>query len=166
MQKLFLTFFYSGCAKKASGTCGTIAALLPAFFILKYLGSSTLFLLSILIFLLSIRIIDDYENKTGTHDDKHIVIDEVAGVFLACAIASSSENSIINFIIAFILFRFFDITKPSIIGKVDKKIKGGLGVMLDDMLAGLFAGLLTAVIYGFLTRFNLLIWDMNLKDLF
>lgn len=67
---------------------------------------------------------------------------------------------------AFVLFRLFDITKPSIIGKIDKKVKGGLGVMLDDMLAGLFAGLLSTVIYGFLLKFNLVFWDINLKDLF
>ncbi|MCW1562579.1 phosphatidylglycerophosphatase A, partial [Campylobacter jejuni] len=77
------------------------------FFILKYLGINTLFLLSILIFVASIRVIDDYEKKTGIHDDKHIVIDEVAGVFLACAIAASVENSIVNFILAFVLFRLF-----------------------------------------------------------
>ncbi|MCH5335893.1 MAG: phosphatidylglycerophosphatase A, partial [Campylobacter sp.] len=90
MQKLFLTFFYSGCAKRAPGTFGTLAALIPAFFILKYLGVQTLFLLSILIFLVSIRIIDDYEKKSGIHDDKHIVIDEVAGVFLALAICGET----------------------------------------------------------------------------
>lgn len=166
MQKFFLTFFYSGCVKKASGTFGTIAALIPAFFILKYLSITTLFLLSILIFIISIRIIDDYEKKTKIHDDKHIVIDEVAGVFLACAIAANGANSLCNFLMAFVFFRIFDITKPSIIGKIDKKIKGGLGVMLDDMLAGLFAGLLSAVIYGILLKFNLVFWDINLKELF
>lgn len=166
MQKLFLTFFYSGCVKKASGTCGTLAALIPAFFILKYLSTSTLFLLSVLIFILSIRIIDEYENKTKIHDDKHIVIDEVAGVFLALAIACSGANTLLCFFLAFVFFRFFDITKPSVIGRVDKKIKGGLGVMLDDMLAGLFAGILTAVLYGFLLKFELVAWDINLNDLF
>ncbi|TKX31513.1 phosphatidylglycerophosphatase A family protein [Campylobacter estrildidarum] len=166
MQKFFLTFCYSGCSPKAPGTFGTLAALIPAFFILKYLENTTLFLLSFLIFIASIRIIDDYEKKTGIHDDKHIVIDEVAGVFLACAIAASSANSLLNFLTAFIFFRFFDITKPSIIGKIDKKVKGGLGVMLDDMLAGLFAGLLSAVIYGILLQFNLVTWDINLKNLF
>ncbi|MCR2088230.1 phosphatidylglycerophosphatase A, partial [Campylobacter upsaliensis] len=84
----------------------------------------------------------------------------------ACAIAASAENSLLNFVLAFIFFRFFDITKPSIIGKIDKKVKGGLGVMLDDMLAGLFAGLLCAVIYGFLLKFNLIAWDISLKALF
>ncbi|KAA6227247.1 MULTISPECIES: phosphatidylglycerophosphatase A [unclassified Campylobacter] len=166
MQRLFLTFFYSGAINFAPGTFGTIVALIPAFFILKYLGIQTLFLLSILIFVVSIKIIDDYEKKTKKHDDKHIVIDEVAGVFLACSIAASTSNSILNFILAFVFFRLFDITKPSIIGRVDKGVKGGLGVMLDDMLAGLFAGLLTAVIYGFLLKFDLLLWDLNLKDIF
>ncbi|MCW1870326.1 phosphatidylglycerophosphatase A, partial [Campylobacter jejuni] len=52
---MIFNFFYSGSIKKASGTFGTIAALIPAFFILKYLGINTLFLLSILIFVASIR---------------------------------------------------------------------------------------------------------------
>ncbi|MBZ7953810.1 phosphatidylglycerophosphatase A [Campylobacter sp. W0018] len=166
MQKIFLTFFYSGCIPKASGTFGTIAALIPAFFILRYLGNTTLILLSFLIFLISIRVIDNYEKSTGIHDDKHIVIDEVAGVFLACAIAANTSNSLLNFIMAFIFFRLFDITKPSIIGRIDKKVKGGLGVMLDDMVAGLFAGLLSAVIYGILIKFDLLFWDKKLIYLF
>lgn len=148
MQKLFLTFFIQG-VQKSTGDFWNFSSFNSCFFILKYLGITTLFLLSILIFIASIRVIDDYERKTGIHDDKHIVIDEVAGVFLACAIAASGANSLLNFFMAFVFFRIFDITKPSIIGKIDKKTKGGLGVMLDDMLAGLFAGLLSAVIYGF-----------------
>lgn len=163
MQKLFLTFFYSGCAKRTPGTFGTLAALIPAFFILKYLGVQTLFLLSILIFLVSIRIIDDYEKKSGIHDDKHIVIDEVAGVFLALAICG---ETLFTFLLSFVMFRIFDIKKPSIIGKIDKKVKGGLGVMLDDIAAGTFAGLFCAVVYGFLLRFELLAWDIKLVDLF
>lgn len=165
MQRLFLTFFYSGSTKFAPGTFGTLAAMIPAFFVLKYLGVATLILLSILLFIASIRVIDDYEKTTGIHDDKHIVIDEVAGVFLACGIACGSEISLVNFVLAFVFFRIFDITKPSIIGKIDKKVKGGLGVMLDDMLAGFFAGLLCAVIYGFLLKFNLVAWDIKFENL-
>ena len=166
MQKLFLTFFYSGSVKTAPGTFGSLIALIPAFFVLKYLSVLTLFLLSILIFVFSIKIIDEYEKKTQIHDSKHIVIDEVAGVFLACAISASASNSLLCFALSFVFFRLFDITKPSIIGRVDKNVKGGLGVMLDDMLAGLFAGLLVSVIYGALLKFELLFWDINLKDLF
>lgn len=166
MQKLFLTFFYSGLCKFAPGTCGTAAALIPAFLVLRFLSVETLFLLSFLIFFISIKIIDDYERKTQTHDSSHIVIDEVAGLFLTASLIAWVSNSLFSLVLAFFLFRFFDIAKPSIIGKVDKKIRGGLGVMGDDMLAGLFAGLLGAIIYGIGLKFELLGWDIALKELF
>lgn len=145
MRKLFLTFFYSGLSPLAPGTCGSIAALLPAYIVLFYLGPTTLFLLSILLFVVAIKPINEYEKETNKHDDKSIVIDEVAGVFLACAISGAN---IYTFFLSFVFFRVFDITKPSVIGKVDKKCKGGLGVMGDDMLAGLFAGLLSSICHG------------------
>ena len=166
MQKLFLTFFYSGLSPLAPGTCGTAAALIPAFLILRYLSVETLFLLAFLIFFVSIKIIDDYERKTATHDSSHIVIDEVAGLFLSASIVAWASNSLFALVLAFFLFRFFDITKPSIIGKVDKGVKGGLGVMGDDMLAGLFSGLLGAVIYGLGLKFKLLSWDIALSEFF
>lgn len=143
--KLYLTFFYSGLSPVASGTVGAIAALPFAYLLLIYAEKMTLLLLSLAIFIMSIKTIDEYEQTHG-HDPKEIVIDEVCGVFLA--IGLSYNNEIWHFILAFVLFRFFDITKPSIIGRVDKNIKGGLGVMLDDLLAGFFAGLLCLVIQG------------------
>ena len=166
MQKFYLTFFYSGLSKFAPGTCGTAAALVPAFLVLRYLSVETLFLLSMLIFCVSIKIIDDYERSTHTHDSSHIVIDEVAGLFLTASLIAWVSNSLFSLMLAFVLFRFFDITKPSIIGKVDKKVSGGLGVMGDDMLAGLFAGLLGAIIYGVGLKFELLSWDIELSKLF
>ncbi len=165
MQKLYLSFFYVGLSPFAPGTCGTAAALIPAFFVLKYLSVETLFLLSFLIFLASIKVIDDYEKSTQSHDSSLIVIDEVAGLFLSASIIAWASNSAFSLILAFFLFRFFDIAKPSIIGRVDKNVKGGLGVMGDDMLAGLFAGLLGAIIYGLGLKFGLLGWDIGLKEL-
>lgn len=166
MQKLFLTFFYSGCVKFAPGTCGTLAALIPAFLVLRFLSVESLFLLSLLLFVVAIKIIDDYEQKTQTHDSSHIVIDEVAGLFLSASLIAWVSNSLFSLVLSFVLFRLFDITKPSIIGKVDKKVKGGLGVMGDDMFAGLFAGLLGAIIYGIGLKFGLLSWDIKLDELF
>lgn len=166
MQKLYLTFFYSGLSPFAPGTCGTVAALVPAFLILRFISVETLFLLAFLIFFVSIKIIDDYERKSRTHDSSHIVIDEVAGLFLTASIIAWVSNSLFSLVLAFFLFRFFDIAKPSIIGRVDKNVSGGLGVMGDDMLAGLFAGLLGAVIYGIGLKFSLLGWDIKLDELF
>lgn len=147
MQKLFLTFFYIGLLKPAPGTWGSIAGAIVAFAILHFLGGQTLFLASILLFLASINIINDYEKKIGIHDSSHIVIDEVAGVWLAISISGSTYVSII---LSVVFFRLLDITKPSIIGRIDKNVKGGLGVMGDDMAAGAFAGLLSATATYFL----------------
>lgn len=168
MQKFFLTFCYSGLSPFAPGTCGSAAALIPAFLILYFLGASgasTLFLLSILLFLISIKIIDDYEKKLGKHDASEIVIDEVAGVFLTAAFTAWAHNSLFALVLAFVLFRAFDIAKPSIIGRIDREVGGGLGVMGDDMLAGLFAGLLGAIILGVMLKFELLGWDIMIESL-
>lgn len=150
LTKLYLTFFYSGLSPVASGTVGSIVALPFAYLALLYANKSTLILLSIAIFIASIKIIDEYE-KTHEHDAKEIVIDEVCGVFLAIGI--SFNNEWWHFVLAFLFFRFFDITKPSIIGKVDKRLKGGLGVMLDDLLAGFFAGLLCLIFQGIYLKY-------------
>ncbi|ANE35498.1 phosphatidylglycerophosphatase A [Campylobacter iguaniorum] len=150
MQKLFLTFFGVGLLKPAPGTWGSIAGAVIALPILFYIGDQTLFMASILLFLASIKIINDYESKTNEHDQSHIIIDEVAGVWLAMAISGASWTQII---LSIAFFRLLDITKPSIIGRIDKNVKGGLGVMGDDMVAGLFAGLLSAISYKLITSF-------------
>ena len=157
MQKLFVTFFCVGLLKPAPGTWGSIAGAIVALPILIFFGVNTLFLASCLLFVISISIINDYEKKCGSHDNSEIVIDEVAGIWITLSIAGSvGEIFSINFspiiegfngiswlgvILSVIYFRIFDIWKPSIIGRVDKSVKGGLGVMSDDILAGFFAGI-------------------------
>ena len=141
MRKLFLTFFYSGLSPVAPGTAGSILAGIVGFMILQFVGIDTLFLLSILITVIGIKEIDKYEAITKTHDDKSIVIDEVIGLWLAFVLSS---DTITQMILSFIYFRLFDIMKPSLIGKIDKDVKGGLGVIGDDVLAGLLAGICSA----------------------
>ncbi|AQW81012.1 phosphatidylglycerophosphatase A [Campylobacter pinnipediorum] len=144
MQRLFLTFFYVGLLPKAPGTFGSIAGALVAWVILSFFSSTTLFLLSILLFLVSINIINSYENKTKIHDHSIIVIDEVVGVWLAIVLSGDTNFQLI---LSLIFFRFFDIKKPSIIGRVDRNTSGGFGVMFDDVLAGIFAGILSSICY-------------------
>lgn len=142
MQKIFLTFFYSGLSPKAPGTVGSIASLFLAILLIQYFPASTLFLIALLVSVLAIKEIDKYEQNGGPHDDKSIVIDEFAGMFLAFSMtAPTAQNWILGAIFSFICFRFFDIKKPSIIGKIDKNTKGGLGVVGDDLVAGFFAGI-------------------------
>jgi len=137
MRRLFLTFFYSGLFPWAPGTAGSVAAALVGVLLLQYLPVNTLLLLTILITIVGIKQINIYEKETGTHDDKSIVIDEVVGLWLAFVIASDNWTQIL---LCFVFFRIFDIWKPSLIGRIDRDVKGGLGVMGDDLLAGLLAG--------------------------
>ncbi|MFK5880639.1 MAG: phosphatidylglycerophosphatase A [Sulfurospirillum sp.] len=141
LQKLFLTFFYSGLSPYAPGTAGSILAGFIGFVILQYFHTDTLFLLTILITLIAIAEINKYEARTSSHDDKSIVIDEVVGLWLAFVLSSTT---ITQMLLSFVFFRIFDIWKPSLIGKIDKNVKGGLGVMGDDILAGILAGICSA----------------------
>ena len=147
MRKFFLTLGYSGLSPKAPGTVGSFVSLILAMLLLKYITITTLFLLAILISAFAVKQIDIYEKEVGTHDGSEIVIDELAGMWIALGIASATSDNYIIAALAFVYFRIFDIWKPSIIGKIDKNIKGGWGVMGDDMVAGLFAGLCTSLTY-------------------
>jgi phosphatidylglycerophosphatase A len=125
-------------------------------FLLEFLHVSTLFLLSLLITVIAIKQIDIYEKEVGMHDGKEIVIDELAGMWIALSICGiNSENMVIMAILAFAFFRLFDIWKPSIIGKIDRDVKGGLGVMGDDVLAGVAAGIASAGVYQLIEKFIL-----------
>ena len=158
MNRFFITLFYSGLSKKAPGTVGSFVALLLGIPALAYLGNQLMFTLTLLITAIAVKEINRYEAKTGTHDDKSIVIDELVGMWFALSIAPGvmlgfgdifelSNGYLIQSVLAFALFRYFDITKPSIIGRIDKNMSGGLGVMLDDVVAGFAAGISTAFLW-------------------
>jgi len=156
MRKFFLTLGYSGLSPKAPGTVGSIVALIIALVLLKYISITTLFLLAILISAFAVKQIDIYEKEVGAHDGSEIVIDELAGLWIALAIANATSDNYIVAALAFVYFRLFDIWKPSIIGKIDRDVKGGWGVMGDDLVAGLFAGLCTSMTYFLLIKYNIL----------
>ncbi|AFL69070.1 phosphatidylglycerophosphatase A family protein [Sulfurospirillum barnesii] len=141
---IFLTFFYSGLSPKASGTAGSLLALGMGVGIINYISMETLVLLTILFSLVGIKEINTYEAKSGNHDDKRIVIDEVVGMWIALILSSSTP---IQIALSFIFFRLFDIWKPSVIGRIDRNIQGGLGVMGDDMVAGVLAGICSAGVF-------------------
>jgi phosphatidylglycerophosphatase A len=151
LKLFFLTVGFSGLSPKASGTVGTIVSLPIGVWFLTILPPQSLFLFTVFISIIAIKVINLYEAETGTHDSKIIVIDELAGIWLALAISITDQIQefttpiVLNIIFSFIYFRIFDIWKPSIIGKIDENVKGGLGVMGDDILAGIVAGLLSAV---------------------
>ncbi|WP_459110819.1 phosphatidylglycerophosphatase A family protein [Helicobacter pylori] len=151
LRACFLTLFFSGYSKKAPGTIGSLVALLLGLPVLIF-SANTLFLAAILIGLIAIAQIDKEEEESKIHDSSYIVIDELVGMWLAMAI---SGLSLVGVILSFIFFRIYDITKPSLIGKIDKEVKGGLGVVADDALAGVLAGLSTLLVINILGFFNI-----------
>ena len=156
LRKFFLTVGYSGLSPKAPGTVGSFVSLLLILPLIQYLHVSTIFMLALLISVIAVKQIDIYEEEVGVHDGKEIVIDELAGMWIAISICGiTSENMIIMAPLAFIYFRLFDIWKPSIIGKIDRDVKGGWGVMGDDLVAGIAAGVATAGTYELIKMFIL-----------
>jgi len=153
IQKLFLTFGGAGLSRRAPGTVGTLASLPVGLAVLYYFGIETLFTLTLAITIIGIFEVNKYEQATGIHDHQQIVIDEAAGMWLSLMIAYSTAITmsypyaeLLAIVFSFAAFRLFDIWKPSTIGWIDRELKGGLGVMLDDVFAGIAAGLLSVVL--------------------
>jgi phosphatidylglycerophosphatase A len=130
------TFFGLGYARIAPGTVASAAALPFAWLILWRLGPGALLIASALTFVAGVWSCGVYAAKTGRVDPSECVIDEVAGQWLACAFAPLSMP---GFGIAFVLFRFFDISKlwPVSLGE---RLPSGWGIMTDDMIAGALSG--------------------------
>ena len=127
--------FGSGCSSFAPGTFGTLAAI-PVFLLLNETPLWSYLLITLLMFLVGIWLCDVTTKKLGVHDHSGIVWDEIVG-YLVTMIAA--PQGWLWVVIGFVLFRFFDILKPWPISVADKRISGGFGIMIDDVLAGIAA---------------------------
>ena len=127
--------FGSGLLPKAPGTYGSLAAL-PICMLLVFAPWYIALGVIIFTFILGTIASSICEKDLGMHDNSAIVIDEFCGMFISVFLFPS--NLYLTFL-AFVLFRFFDVLKPFPINYFDKKIGGGLGVMIDDVFAGLYA---------------------------
>ena len=135
----FIAFgFGSGLLPKAPGTWGTLAAI-PIYLLLVNIGWPFYFVVTVCAFVLGVYVSDRVSLELGEHDYPGIVWDEVVGFLLTILLAPSG---LIWIIIGFVLFRFFDIWKPFPIRWVDKRVRGGFGIMLDDVLAAIPAWLI------------------------
>lgn len=148
----------SGLPRRAPGTWGTVGGFIVAIPLMS-LGFVPFLIITLLSCLIGIWICGRTSELMQTHDDPHIVWDEWAGIWITLLPFSymsvttdtfwqdiSQSLSIIALILAFILFRFFDIIKPPPIGWADKRVAGGLGIMLDDIIAGVMAAAVWLVV--------------------
>jgi phosphatidylglycerophosphatase A len=142
---LLATGFGSGLSPKAPGTAGTVAALLLFAFYTQthsgwYLG------LCVVSFALGVLICDRASNHLGVHDHGGIVWDEFVGMWLTMLWVPIAWQTLL---VGFILFRLFDIIKPWPISWLDRQVSGGMGIMVDDVVAGIFANLCLQALIAF-----------------
>lgn len=133
---MLATWFGTGLIRPAPGTVGTLAALPFGYVIAALGGPIALFIAAVIVFGAGLWAAKHYTKKSSIEDDPSIVIDEVAGLFIA---ALPAGHNLFLWAAAFLLFRFFDIWKPWPVSKADRDLKGAAGVMVDDALAGVYA---------------------------
>ncbi len=138
---IFPTLFGIGYSPIAPGTIGSIFSIFLLYFLIKFVSYSFLVIIFIIIFFTSLKLIEKYSNLLKSHDSSTIVIDEFLGIFLIILFYDYLKfaNDFIMFLLILILFRFFDVLKVFPINWVDKNIKNSFGVVLDDLLAGVYS---------------------------
>ncbi|MES9942590.1 MAG: phosphatidylglycerophosphatase A [Candidatus Thiodiazotropha sp. 6PLUC2] len=127
--------FGTGMLPKAPGTYGTLVGI-PAYLLIQPLPLIYYIALVSLAFVLGIWLCEVTSRDLGVHDHGGIVWDEIVGYLVTMTFAPEGWLWIL---VGFLLFRFFDIVKPWPIGWIDKRVGGGFGIMVDDLVAGLFA---------------------------
>ncbi|MBC7421642.1 MAG: phosphatidylglycerophosphatase A [Bdellovibrio sp.] len=146
MQKILLltaTFFNIGKSKYAPGTMGTLATI-PLWYLLSQLGSFTYMAITLLLIPVGVAAAQAYVTYSNTHDAQEIVIDEVVGYLITMVWLPLTWQSAV---IGFVVFRFLDILKPPPIRNLDRKVKGGFGVMIDDIAAGIIGSVIMQLLY-------------------
>ena len=145
---IFATLFGVGLLPFAPGTWGSLFGLILFFYTNIYLSINVQFFYLLLLAIILVAILVCYfatkELSDNEKDQKSIVIDELAGVWIAFIPVSGivmMQDFLTYSVFAFLLFRVFDIWKPYPIGYIDKKIKNYLGVVLDALVAGLYAAI-------------------------
>lgn len=133
------TWFGAGLLRPAAGTWGSLAAL-PFAWALTVLGGHFLLLIgAVAVFAAGTWAAGIYETAGDDKDPSSVVVDEVVGQWITLLFV---PHELLWFAAAFLAFRFFDILKIWPISFLDRNIKGGFGIMIDDVLAALFAGIL------------------------
>jgi phosphatidylglycerophosphatase A len=138
--------FGAGLAPKAPGTFGTLVAL-PIYWLIQNWSLTAYVALILVMFIAGIWLCQKASDWLKQDDASGIVWDEIVGYLVAMTLAPSGWQWML---VGFVLFRFFDILKPWPVSLADRKLHGGLGVMLDDVVAGLYAAIFLLIITHFL----------------
>lgn len=150
-EVLFMSLFGIGFIPYAPGTMGTLATM-PLIVLFSFFDAPFFIFIPFLVIVtgMSCYIADYTQRKFSLHDPGWIVMDEALGIFTAWLFMGSHKEWW-HFLLIFVLFRFFDIIKIYPASYFDKKVKHGSGTILDDIVSGIYAGLLFLVITIFIT---------------
>ncbi len=138
--KLLATWFYLGYSPVAPGTAGSLGALIVAWPLVRYHGFQPLWFLGLAVLLLgpAIWAADVTAREAGLKDPGLVVVDEVVGQWIT--LAGAVHFTWASWLLAFALFRIFDIIKPPPARQLEA-VKGGAGIVLDDVMAGIYGAL-------------------------
>ncbi|HLB06214.1 MAG TPA: phosphatidylglycerophosphatase A [Alphaproteobacteria bacterium] len=145
---LIATWFGVGLLPKAPGTWGSLSALLYAWVIQTVAGPVGLAVAFALVFPLGVWAANAYARLKGERDPGAVVVDEVAGQWLTVLVM---PPDLVLYAVGFALFRFFDIVKVWPASLIERRVGGGLGIMLDDIVAAVYAGAALFALSGLLT---------------
>ena len=139
---LISTWFGFGLLRPAPGTWGSVMSLPFAWALLAWAGWPVLLVASLVLLWIGVQQSELFAEASGDSDPSSVVVDEAVGMCLSLLAVPMTWT---GFAVAFVLFRFFDIAKPWPVSWADRDLKGGMGIMLDDVIAGIYA---TIIIVG------------------
>ena len=153
LTNIFVSVCYSGYIKKWPGTFASIISILLLFPVVKFgfVSKEIFIIIFILIFILSLFFINKYSNYTKSHDSGIIVVDEFLGIYLILLFYDQIKiiNPYVTMMLIFILFRFFDILKIFPANIIDKRLKSAFGVILDDLIAGIYTIIILYIVNAY-----------------
>ena len=152
ISQIFSTLFFIGYVKWAPGTFGSIFSLIIIIFLHNIVNKNEFIILFICVFLMATICIKIYSKSVNNHDAKEIVIDEFLGIYLIIIFSYDYKifnNEFVKILLILLFFRIFDILKPFPANWIDKNLKNSYGIILDDIVAGIYTIITLALINVF-----------------
>ena len=152
ISQIFSTLFFIGYVKWAPGTFGSIFSLITIIFLHNIVNKNEFIILFICILLMATICIKIYSKSVNNHDAKEIIIDEFLGIYLIIIFSYDFKifnNEFVKILLILLFFRIFDILKPFPANWIDKNMKNSYGIILDDIVAGIYTIITLALINVF-----------------
>jgi len=152
ISQIFSTLFFIGYIKWAPGTFGSFFSLITIILLHNIVNKNQFIILFIVILLMATICIKIYSKSVNNHDAKEIIIDEFLGIYLIIIFSYDFKifnNELLKIVLIFLFFRIFDILKPFPANWIDKNMRNSYGIILDDIVAGIYTIIILALINVF-----------------